>query len=183
MPAVAMVETPDNDDVREAFRVAKEHFGHVPNLVKALGTNAAMCRTITAFFAQSLQDGRVNWAFKELVILKTLRAISAFYSYGAHEKLAVELGNPVDKVGDVANSLWQLSPHFNDAEKAVFELVEQIGIDANDVSDEIWERLRTHWKADQLIELTAVITTFVMIGRLGDSLGVAEPVLFTKPVR
>jgi len=182
MPATAIVETPTNDGVKEAFRVAKEHFGHVPNLVKALGTNEAMCRTITAFFAQSLQDGRVSFAFKELVILKTLRVIGAFYSYGAHEKLAIDLGNSPEKVGDLSNSLWRTSPHFSEAEKVVLELVDQIGIDANDVSDELWERLRKHWNAGQLVELTAVITTFVMIGRVGDALGIAEPVMFTKSV-
>ena len=182
MPATALVETPTSEGVKEAFRVAEEHFGHVPNLVKALGTNEAMCRTITAFFAQSLQDGRVSFAFKELVILKTLRAIGAFYSYGAHEKLAIELGNSAEKVGDLSNSLWRSSPHYNDGERAVMELVDQIGIDANDVSDELWTRLRQHWNAGELVELTAVITTFVMIGRVGDALGIAEPVMFTKSV-
>jgi hypothetical protein len=52
----------------------------------------------------------------------------------------------------------------------------------DDVSDELWERLRKHWNPGQLVELTAVITTFVMIGRVGDALGIAEPVMFTKPV-
>lgn len=182
MPATAIVQQPDNDEVKKAFRVAEQHFGHVPNLVRALGTNPAMCSTITAFLAQSLQEGRVSWAFKELVILKTLRAIGAYYGYGAHERLAIELGNSAEKVGDIANSLWQTSPDFSDAEKAVMELVEQIGIDANDVSDELWGRLRSHWNPGQLIELTAVITTFVMIGRVGDSLGISEPVLFTQPI-
>ncbi len=182
MPATALVQTPDNDDVRQAFKVAEDHFGHVPNLVRALGTNPAMCRTITAFFAQSLQEGRVNWAFKELVILKTLRSIGAFYSYGAHEKLAIELGNSADKVGDLANSLWRTSPHYSEAEKVALELVDQIGIDANDVSDALWSKLRDYWNAGQLVELTAVITTFIMIGRTGDALGVAEPEMFSRPV-
>jgi len=183
MPATAMVQKPENDEVVQAFRVAEAHFGHVPNLVRALGTNPAMCRTITAFFAQSLQEGRVNWAFKELVILKTLRAIGSYYGYGAHEQLAVALGNSPEKVGDLANSLWRASPHFDEGERAVLELVEQIGVDANAVPDALWERLRAHWDAGQLVELTAVITTFIMIGRVGDSLGVSDPVLFSKPVK
>jgi alkylhydroperoxidase family enzyme len=182
MPATALVQESDNADVQEAFKVAEEHFGHVPALVRAMGANPAMCRTITAFFAQSLKEGRVSWAFKELVILKTLRAIGAYYSYGAHEALAIELGNSAEKVGDLANSLWRSSPHYSDGERVVLELVEQIGVDANDVSDELWERLRDHWDAGQLIELNAVITTFVMIGRVGDTLGVSEPVLFKRAV-
>lgn len=182
MPVTALVTAPEDDDVKQAFKVATDHFGHVPNLVRALGSNPAMCRTITAFFAQSLQEGRVKWAFKELVILKTLRSIGAYYSYGAHEKLAVELGNSDEKVGDIAHSLWRTSPHFTDAERVVLELVDQIDVDANDVSDELWGRLRAHYDAGQLIELTAVITTFIMIGRVGDSLGIAEPVMFSRAV-
>lgn len=183
MPAVAIVQTPDNDEVKNAFALAQKHFGHIPQLVRALGTNPAYCRTITAFLAQFLQEGtRVPWVTKELVVLKTLRAIKAFYSYGAHEKLALELGVSPEKLGDIANSLWQVSPHFNDAERAVFELVDQIGIDANAVGDDIWDKVRAHWDAGQIVELTALITTFVMIGRVGDALGVADPVLFTRKV-
>ena len=84
MPAVALVEAPADEKTRLAYQLAQEHFGQVPNLVKALGSNPDMCSSITAFFAQALQEGHVDWAFKELVILKTLRAIGSHYSYGAH---------------------------------------------------------------------------------------------------
>lgn len=182
MPATKLVHDPADNDVKRAFADAEGHFGQVPNLVRALGTNPAMCRSITEFLVQSLGEGRVSWAFKELVILKTLRVTGSFYGYGAHERLALELGNSADKVGDLANSLWRHSPHFTDAERAVLELVEQIDVDANAVSQELWGRLKEGWDEGQLIELTAVITTFLMIGRVGDSLGVADPVLFDRAV-
>lgn len=182
MPIVEMVETPTSDPAKEAFDLANQHFGHVPNLVKAMATNGDMCRSVTAFFAQALQDGRLSWSFKELVILKTLRAIGSYYSYGAHERMAAELGNSMERIGDINNSLWESSSHFTEAEKAVFRLVDQIAVDANDVTDEIWDPLKKHYDAGQLVELNALITTFVMIGRVGDSLGVAEPYLFKDPV-
>ena len=182
MPAVTIIDTPTEPKAKEAFDLANQHFGHVPNLVKALASNGDMCLSVTAFFAQALQDGRVPWAFKELVILKTLRAIGSYYSYGAHERIAAELGNSAERIGDVNNSLWESSPHFSDAERAVFRLVDQIAVDANDVTDDIWDPLKEHYDAGQLVELNALITTFVMIGRVGDSLGVAEPHLFAEPV-
>ena len=182
MPAVAIVESPTKEKAQQAFDIAERHFGQVPNLVKALASNGDMCLSVTSFFAQALQDGRVPWAFKELVILKTLRSIGSYYSYGAHERIAAELGNSMDRIGDVNNSLWETSPHFTDAEKAVFRLVNQIAEDANDVTDVIWDPLKSHYDAGQLVELNALITTFVMIGRVGDSLGVAEPYLFKDPV-
>lgn len=182
MTAVALVQQSDNADVQAAFEKAEAHFGHVPNLVRALGTNAAMCRTITAFMIQSLQEGRVSWKFKEIVVLKTLASNHSHYSYGAHEAVALALGNTPTKVGAVANSLWQISDEYTQAEKDVLELVDQIGRDANDVSDELWDRLRANWDAGQLVELDALITTFILIGKVGDTLGVSEPVLFTRNV-
>ncbi|MGI9545501.1 MAG: carboxymuconolactone decarboxylase family protein [Cyclobacteriaceae bacterium] len=168
--------------LNEIYDNAENHFGRVPNLVKAMANNPTMCTSITNFLIQSLGKGRIDWGFKELVILKTLRAMKSFYSYGAHELLASQLGVSDEKIGDIANSLWKESAHFSEAEKVVFELTDQIAVDANDVSDELWDRLRGHWDNGQLLEINAVITTFLMIGRVGDALGVSDPVLFTKPI-
>ncbi len=184
MPAVQLLEkTKADSSLADVFDAADKHFGQVPNLVKALANNPALGRSITNFLIQALGPGRIDWGLKELIILKTLRAIKSHYGYGAHERLARELGVSDEKIGDIANSLWETSPRFTDGERAVFELVEQVARDANDVSDKLWERLRRHWNAGQLLEINAVITTFIMIGRVGDALGVADPVLFTRPVK
>lgn len=183
MPAVQLLKK-DNVDasLKELIRQTEEYFGHVPDLVKALANNPPMCKTITEFTLQALGPGRIDWALKELIILKTLRSIQCTYSYGAHEKIAADLGVSSEKIGDVANSQWQMSPHYSDGEKVLFKLVEQIAEDANDVSDELWDELRSHWDDGQLLEVNAVITTFIMIGRVGDWLGVSDPVLFSKPL-
>jgi len=125
MPATTLVHETDDVDVQAAFDQAEAHFGHVPNLVRALGANPVLYKSTTAFLVQSLGPGRVPWAFKELVILKTLRATGSFYSYGAHERLALELGNPEGKLGDLVNSLWRDSPHFDEGERAVLAMIER----------------------------------------------------------
>ena len=183
MPATKLIEPSQADpSLREVLSRTEEHFGHIPNLIKAMSSNPDMCRSITDFLIQALGPGRLDWGLKELIILKTLRSIKSYYGYGAHERLAFELGVPAEKIGDVANSLWRTSAHFTPGERLLFELVEQIAEDANDVGDELWKKLRAQWDHGQLLEANAVITTFIMIGRLGDSLGVADPVLFSKPV-
>ena len=184
MPATATLDRPQtSDDLDDVLEHAEAYFGHLPNLVRVLASNPAMCRTITDFLIQSLGPGRLDWGFKELIILKTLRATGSHYSYGAHERIAAGLGVSTDKIGDVANSIWQTSDHFTDGERAIFALVEQIDEDANDVSDELWDELRAHWDNGQLLEANAVITTFLMIGRVGDALGVSDPVLFERPLQ
>jgi len=184
MPATAPLDRPQtSDDLDDVLDRAEAYFGHLPDLVRVLASNPAMCRTITDFLIQSLGPGRLDWGFKELIILKTLRATGSHYSYGAHERIAAELGVSTDKIGDVANSIWQTSDHFTDSERAIFALVEQIDEDANAVSDDLWDELRAHWDNGQLLEANAVITTFLMIGRVGDALGVSDPVLFERPLQ
>ncbi len=181
MPATATIDKA-TEAVQEVFEAAEAHFGHVPNFVKVLASNPTFCKSITEFMIQALDEGRVSWAFKELVILKTLRVTGAYYSYGAHEKLAADLGNSAERIGDTNNSLWVDSDHFTGAEKAVFAYVEQIAEDPNDVGDEIWGPLHENWDNGQLLELSSVITTYINIGRMGDTLGVSDPVLFSRPV-
>lgn len=182
MPAVEPIEKEQADPaVREVLDAAEEHFGQVPNLVKALASNPEMCRSITEFLIQALGPGRVDWGLRELVVLKTLRSIKSYYGYGTHERLALDLGVPAEKIGDVAGSLWQTSPHLSESERVLLELAEQVAEDANDVGDELWGRLRSHWDEGQLLEINAVITTFIMVGRMGDALGISDPVLFSGP--
>lgn len=181
MPITATIETP-TPELADVYEEAAAHFGHVPNFVKALASNPTFCRSLTGFMIQALGEGRVSWAFKELVILKTLRATGVYYSYGAHERLALDLGNSPARIGDLANSLWQSSVEFSEAERAVFALIEQIAEDANDCGDDLWEPLQAHWDNGQLLELSSVITTFLNIGRMGDTLGVSDPILFSRPV-
>lgn len=181
MPATAVIDDP-TDEVAEIYQKAEEHFGRVPNLVKVLANNPTFCSSLTEFLIQALGEGRVSWAFKELVILKTLRANGSYYSYGAHERLAFELGNNPDRIGDLNNSLWETSDHFSEGERAVFAYIEQITEDANAVGDDVWGPLLDHWDHGQLLELSTVITTFLNIGRMGDTLGACDPVLFTEQV-
>ena len=86
MPAVQLLEKERAEPaVADVFEAAERHFGHVPKLVKALANNPALCRSITDFMIVGLRPGRVDWGLKELLILKTLRVMKSYYSYGAHE--------------------------------------------------------------------------------------------------
>ncbi|MDH3911586.1 MAG: hypothetical protein OEU09_09825, partial [Rhodospirillales bacterium] len=69
------------------------------------------------------------------------------------------------------------SPHFTEAEKALMDLTVQIGIDANRVSKDLWDRLHTHFTEPQIVEAVFTITIYIAVSKFGDALGVAlEPV-------
>jgi alkylhydroperoxidase family enzyme len=53
----------------------------------------------------------------------------------------------------------------------------QIGIDANNVPEELWDRLNRHYTQAQIAEAVFTITQYIAINKFGDALGVElEPV-------
>lgn len=181
MSIVNLLEKKDaNKKVHHIYDKAEKHFGHVPNLVKALANNPTMCTSITNFLVQSLDEGRITWRFKELMIIKTLQEMNSIYSLEGHLQLAKTLGESDDRIIELSS--WEASDKYSDGEKAVFRLIEQIALDPNDVGDDIWKPLKANWDNGQLLEITSIITTFLAIGRIGDGLRVDDKQLFSRAV-
>ena len=63
---------------------------------------------------------------------------------------------------------------FTPAEKAALRLAEHMTRDAHQVSDELWNELRSHYDEGEIIELAAAIGLFNYFNRFNDALRV-EP--------
>jgi hypothetical protein len=56
-------------------------------------------------------------------------------------------------------------------------LTHQIGVDANRISNDLWNRVKAHCNESQIVEAVYVITQYIAISKFGDALGVVlEPV-------
>ena len=52
---------------------------------------------------------------------------------------------------------WQASPHFDETERLVLEYADSMTITDQDVSDELFDRLRQRFDDDAIVELTEII--------------------------
>ena len=82
------------------------------------------------------------------------------------------------KLADLGGDKYRTSPHFGEAERALLDLTVQIGNDANRLSKELWSRLHEHWSDPQIVEAVFVITTYIMVSKFGDALGVELEPMF-----
>ena len=98
------------------------------------------------------------------------------------------MGISDEKIADIGGDRYQSSPHFSDAEKTLLDPTVQIGVDDNNVSQSLWDRLREHFSEPQIVEAVYVITQYIAISKFGDALGVelepvfsgAEPILHVE---
>jgi alkylhydroperoxidase family enzyme len=94
------------------------------------------------------------------------------------------LGMDPAKIADLDGETYKTSLHFTEGERALIDLAVQIGEDANRIPKELWERVRQHWSEPQIVEAVFVTTTYIMVSKFGDALGVELEPMFegVKPI-
>ena len=182
---VSYVEREQADSETLAFYdKAEDRFKALLNIFKVFGHTPALGTVFTDMIMEILKDGEIDWVTKELIILKATHRNECQYCVVQHERLCDMLGMPAEKVADIDGVKYRTSPHFTEGEVALLDFCIQIGEDANRVPKELWDRLHKHWTEPQIVDACFVITTYIMVSKFGDALGVELEPMFdgVKPV-
>ncbi len=182
---VSYVERDQADAATLAFYdAAEERFQALLNIFKVFGHTPELGNAFTVLVMAILKDAELDWVTKELLILKATQRNDCHYCVVQHERLSNMLGIADEKVADLDGDKYKTSPHFTEGEKALIDLTVQIGVDANRVPKELWDRLHAHWSEPQIVEAAFTITTYIMVSKFGDALGVGLEPMFegVKPV-
>jgi 4-carboxymuconolactone decarboxylase len=94
-----------------------------------------------------------------------------------HETVSGRLSISNEKISGIEGDNYKTSTHFTEDEKALLDLTEQIGADANRVSQDLWALIKDYYNEPQIVEAVYVIAEYTAISKFGDALGVVlEPV-------
>ena len=68
--------------------------------------------------------------------------------------------------------MWEYptSPLFPEAEKVAIEFAIAAASQPNDVTDELFDRMKQHWDEGQIVEITALISYFGFMNRWNDTM-------------
>ena len=89
---------------------------------------------------------------------------------------SLQQGIDADKLAAVWE--YRSSPHFSEAERAAIELAIAAGAQPNEVSDEMFDRMKQHWTDGQIVEIVSLISYFGFLNRFNDTMATpleAEP--------
>lgn len=166
-----------NAETLAFYDKAEGRFEMLLNIFKVFGHTPELGTVFTDLVMAILKDGELDWVTKELLILKATHRNECQYCVVQHETLSKRLGISEEKIADIGDDRYKGSPHFTDAEKALMELTIQIGVDANRISKDLWDRLHSHFTEPQIVEAVFTITVYIAVSKFGDALGVElEPV-------
>jgi alkylhydroperoxidase family enzyme len=82
-------------------------------------------------------------------------------------------------------AIWEYRTSFlfNEAERSALDLAIAAGAQPNEVTDEMFVRMKRHWTEGQIVEIVAVISYFGFMNRFNDTMATpleAEPIEVAK---
>ncbi len=168
-----------NPETLAFYDKATDRFEMLLNIFKVFGHTPELGGLFTDLIMAILKDGELEWTTKELIILKATHRNDCHYCVVQHETLSKRMGISEEKIGDIEGDKYKTSPHFTDAEKALLDLTVQVGVDANRLSKDLWDRLNKHFTEPQIVEAVFTITTYIGVSKFGDALGVVLEDVFS----
>ena len=175
---VSYIEREHADEQTNLFYdKAENRFEMLLNIFKVFGHAPELGSVFTESVMAMLKDAKLDWKTKELLILKATLKNECQYCVVQHEVVSDRLGISAQKIAQIEGNAYFDSDLFTEGEKALLDLTAQIGIDANNISDDIWQKVKAHYSEAQIVEAVYVITQYIAISKFGDALGVIlEPV-------
>lgn len=156
-------------ELAETFSHFESILGFVPNSLLTMQRRPAIVRGFGELTAAVMDpEGSVDPGFKRLLAHFSSRAAGCQYCE-AHSLIAAGIsGVPDEKV----NAIWeyQTSPLYSDAERVALDFALAAGSVPNSVDKELMDRLKAHWRDDQIVELLAAVCLYGFLNRWNDSM-------------
>jgi uncharacterized peroxidase-related enzyme len=150
--------------------------GFTPNSVLTMQRKPTLVQAFAQLNAAVMDtSGEVELGFRRLVGHVASHAAGCIYCE-AHSLLgAANFGVPEDKLRAIRD--YAHSPLYSEAERAALDFAAAAASQPNAVTDELFERLRSHWSEGEIVELLAVVGMYGFLSRWNDSMAtVLEPI-------
>lgn len=168
MARVPFVDEGERQDLAELIGRIKAGRGKLLNMYRVLlhspGVTRAWMALIDAIRNETVLDGRS----REIAIIRVASQNASAYEIRQHiPRLAKAEGLTMEDCDAIAK--WPVRSHLGEKEQAVIAYADEVTRDVR-VSDAVFDRLMLHFTTPEIVELTIIIATYNMHGRVVDPL-------------
>jgi len=150
-------------DLKAFTDQTSEHMGFRPNDLMIMARNPALTAALGALVKVIYSPGALNMELKSMIALISSSTAGCRYCQSHNTHGALKLGISKEKV----MAIWEYpsSPLFNSAERVALDVSRAASLAPNEVSDEMFARLKEHYNEDEIVEIVAVISLFGFLNR------------------
>ena len=145
----------DRDQAALTIKRLYPNEGDASNITKALAGSPDTLAAMAPFLAQVMNASTIDYATKEVVVLRVSAVNRCDYCVPTHAVVATKAGFSAEAVALLASDEApdeRLEPRH----RVLAEYCDRVVGDANDVDDDLLERMREHFEDHELVELTVL---------------------------
>lgn len=159
---------------RDVLLETEKRWGYVPNIVRALALRPELLDAEDHWSKALMYSGKLPRVLKEAVATTVSTVNDCNYCATSHA-LAAELAGGAKSVGE-ACALLRFDT-FTEKERVALEFACKGATDMNSVTKQDVDKLRKYYSPEEIVELSAVIGSFMMYNTFVTLLGLElEPV-------
>lgn len=155
-------------ELRPMFEARMKHSGYVPNGLLIMQRKPRMVEAFVQLTGVILGPGEVEVGFRRLIAHVASQAAGCRYCLAHAATAALELGEDEARLAAVWG--YRASELFSEAEKVALDFALAAASTPNDVTDELFGRMRRHWSETQIVEITGVVALFGFLNRWNETL-------------
>lgn len=169
MPRLAPLPPETTPELKDHFDFFLGTLGFTPNSVLTMQRKPRLVQAFAQLNAAVMDPaGEVDLGFRRLVGHLAGKASGCLYCQ-AHTLLGAQnFGVSQAKLADIWN--YASSPHYSERERVALDFALAAAAQPNEVTDELFERLRAHWSEGEIVELLGVVAMFGFLNRWNDSM-------------
>jgi uncharacterized peroxidase-related enzyme len=170
-PRLAPLPPDHNPELAPHFEQQRKKIGFAANASLIMQRDPVLAKALWQLTgAVWRSDSKVDVGFKRLIALVSSRVAECPYSVAHQAELALSYGIDEQKVGAAWN--YQTNPLYSDAERAALDLAAAASHIPNEVTDEMFAKLRKYWTEEQIVEIVGVIALFGFLNRWNSTMAV-----------
>ncbi len=169
MPRLKPLPPETTPELKPHFDFFLSTLGFTPNSVLTMQRKPKLVQAFAQLNGAVMDPaGEVDLGFRRLVGHVASKAAGCLYCQ-AHTLLgAKNFGVTEAKLADVW--VYATSPHYTPRERVALDFALAAAAQPNEVTDELFARLREHWSEGEVVELLGVVAMFGFLNRWNDSM-------------
>lgn len=171
VPVVTPGTRPDIADLEAAIR--KERAGKISLLYQVLLNSPAIASGWEQMLSAVRNRSSIPGDLREIAILRVAVLNRAGYEFDAHIPHALAAGVSADAIESLRNASVVDTGLLTEIQRLVVELTDRMTRDV-DVPDDLMERIRVRFNAQEIVELVATIAAYNMVSRFLVALAIAH---------
>lgn len=152
------------------FEGIEKNFGMVPNLFATIAQYPKALKPIIDLYQAIAKESTIEPRLQELANLEVSRINRCNYCSVHHSQMGKLSGLSDEQIKVLKTE--NLNKDFTDKEQAVIEYARQVTKDAEEVSEDLFKKLRSYFDDNQIVNLTLIIGLMNVFNRFNGALGV-----------